>query len=110
MPRIGRPENLTNRKGRPKGALNKETQIKRGYIEAFTKLGGVKALVEEAKKNPSFRRKLLLETIPSLLPKKSELDMRGEVEVRRELTAEERAIVDRLKEGLLKGVGALEHK
>ena len=94
MPRIGRPENLTNRKGRPKGSKNKETQIKQGYIEAFTKLGGVKALVEEAKRNPSFRRKLLLETIPSLLPKKAEVDMGGVVEVRPVLTDEERCILE----------------
>jgi len=37
-------------------------------------------------------------------------EVENTVVVRRELTAEERAIVDRLKEGLLKGVGALEHK
>jgi hypothetical protein len=70
----GKPENLTNRKGRPKGALNKCTRAKEEYFRAFFQLGGIKYLKQELKESKRSRGKYLLDTLPSLMPKKTDIE------------------------------------
>jgi hypothetical protein len=43
----GNPENLTRKgKGRPKGSVNKCTQVKEEFFQAYFKLGGLKNLLK----------------------------------------------------------------
>ena len=64
------PKGLTNAgKGRPKGALNKNTQSAKDAIAiAADKLGGAERLVDWAKENPANERAFWATIYPKLLP------------------------------------------
>lgn len=70
----GTPTNLTNRSGRPKGALNKCTRAKEEYFKAFFQMGGIKELKKLLKESKHSKAKFLLDTLPSLMPKKTNMD------------------------------------
>jgi hypothetical protein len=71
----GMPQNMTRKgMGRPKGVKNKCTKAKEEYFRAFFQLGGIKYLKQELKESKRSRGKYLLDTLPSLMPKKTELD------------------------------------
>jgi hypothetical protein len=70
----GRIENLKRKgKGRPKGALNKSTRAKDEYFKLFFQMGGIKELKKLLKESKRDRSKFLLDTLPSLMPKKTEI-------------------------------------
>jgi hypothetical protein len=58
-----------NRKGRPKGAVNKTTQAAKDAIaEAFDKMGGTKALVDWADKSDDNRKVFYSQIWPKIVP------------------------------------------
>ena len=65
--------NLTNKgKGRVKGSKNKFTDIKKSFLEAFDRLGGVDALVSWGSKEKN--RALFYQLVVRLVPKELEID------------------------------------
>ena len=77
-PGSGRPENLTNKgKGRPKGAKNKCTRAKDDYFTVFFQMGGKKFLEKELKESKRNRGEFILRTLPSLMPKKTDIELSG---------------------------------
>ena len=60
-------------KGRPKGVPNKCTAAKDAYFRAFFQLGGIKRLKKVLNGSDKDMAKILLDTLPSLMPKKTEI-------------------------------------
>jgi hypothetical protein len=53
-----------NPSGRPRGALNKYTELKQTILDAFGELGGTRWLVKQARKNPAVFIHLLGRLLP----------------------------------------------
>jgi len=70
---------LRGNPGKPKGAINKFTSLKNAFLEAFEELGGVKGLVEWAKKNEGNKR-LFYQLISKMLPSNVVEDIKHEFE------------------------------
>ena len=68
----GAPENMTNAgKGRPVGVKNKFTGLKKAFVDAFVRLGGVDELTRWAKEEKN--RPLFYQMIARMLPNKAEV-------------------------------------
>ena len=66
----GSPQNLQH-KGRGKGNKNKFTDLKKAFLEAFEKMGGMKGLAEWGEKEKN--KKDFYQMISKMLPKEMEL-------------------------------------
>jgi hypothetical protein len=75
MPRKGGvPENLTYHKGRAKGSKNKCVKAKDDYFKVFFKLGGKKLVEDLLATSKRAKERFLLDTLPGLMPKKTEIE------------------------------------
>jgi len=74
------PNSLANLRhdGRPKGSKDKFTKLKDSFLEAFDRLGGVKGLVEWAKRSNNNRGQFY-QMITKLLPKNVNIDTPGDL-------------------------------
>ena len=72
-PKVG-PNRGNAGKGRPKGSLNKTTQLAKDAIaEAFNRLGGADRLVEWAQEDPDNEKVFYTSLLPKLIPVQTEL-------------------------------------
>lgn len=72
-PKLG-PNRGNAGKGRPKGSLNKTTQLAKDAIaEAFNRLGGADRLVEWAQEDPDNEKVFYTALLPKLIPVQTEI-------------------------------------
>ena len=60
--------------GRPKGAVSRCTRAKDDYFRVYEKLGGYKAFLKYIRENRQLWPEFFFRVLPSLMPKKTELE------------------------------------
>ena len=66
-----------NPKGKPKGAISACTKAKADYFKVYQKLGGYKAFLKYMQQNEGLWPDFYFKVLPGLMPKKTDLDMKG---------------------------------